>query len=112
MIGDVPQLAPTIAETTKELVKKDKLLSKKKVDPWVWNAFINPARQDRLKLSHWTKEEERDEIYPFARFNRKVEVVRYTDEEYQKAVIENEDAFKDQRITSLLESNMGQCHTQ
>ena len=37
-------------------------------------------------LHHWTKQKETDEIYPFARFNRKVEVIRYTDEEYKKAV--------------------------
>ena len=36
------------------------------------------------------KDEEKDEVYPFARFNRKVEVVKYTDEEYQKAIVESE----------------------
>jgi hypothetical protein len=33
-------------------------------------------------LHHWTKEQESGEPYPFARFNRKVEVIRYTDAEY------------------------------
>ena len=32
------------------------------------------------------KECEQDETYPFARFNRKVEVIKYTDEEYQKVI--------------------------
>jgi DNA methyltransferase 1-associated protein 1 len=66
-------------------VKKERNF-KKKVDPWIWNGFTNPAREDRLKLHHWTKEEEKDEVYPFARFNRKVEIIRYTEEEYDKVV--------------------------
>jgi len=74
-----------VAETTKDLVKKERL-SKKRVDPWVWHGFTNPARPDKLTLSHWMKEEEKDEVYPFARFNRKVEVIHYTDEEYEKSV--------------------------
>lgn len=37
-------------------------------------------------MHHWTKAKETDETYPFAKFNRKVEVVRYTDEEYTKVV--------------------------
>jgi DNA methyltransferase 1-associated protein 1 len=37
-------------------------------------------------LHHWTKAKETDENYPFAKFNRKVEVVRYTNEEYAKVV--------------------------
>lgn len=78
-------MAPAIAETTAQLVKKERNF-KKKVDPWIWNGFNNPAREDVLQLHHWTKEKEKEEAYPFARFNRKVEIVRYTDEEYEKVV--------------------------
>lgn len=57
------------------------------MDKWVWHGFDNPARNgDGLVLHHWTKEKETDEPYPFARFNRKVEIVHYTDEEYTKAI--------------------------
>lgn len=58
------------------------------MDPWVWHKFLNPARHDTLTLNHWMKEEEKDEVYPFARFNRKTEVSSYTDEEYLKAIEE------------------------
>eukprot|EP00347_Sterkiella_histriomuscorum_P001401 403372177 len=87
LIGDVPQLAPALGETTKDIVKKEKN-NKKRVDPWTWHKFTNPARSDSFKLSHWIKKEEEEEVYPFARFNRKVEVIHYNDEEYQKAVDE------------------------
>ena len=56
------------------------------VDKWVWQQFLNPAREDGSKFSHWMKQKEIEEVYPFARFNRKVEVVRYTDEEYAKLI--------------------------
>lgn len=60
---------------------------KKAVDRWVWHGFDNPARGgDGLVLHHWTKAKETDEPYPFARFNRRVEVVKYTNEEYERAV--------------------------
>jgi DNA methyltransferase 1-associated protein 1 len=32
------------------------------------------------------KQSEKEEVYPFARFNRKVDVIKYTDDEYQKVV--------------------------
>jgi DNA methyltransferase 1-associated protein 1 len=58
----------------------------KQVDKWVWADFDNPARKDSFKLYHWMKEKERDEVYPFSRFNRQAEVIRYTDDEYEKVV--------------------------
>ena len=33
-----------------------------------------------------TPPDEKEEVYPFARFNRKVEVVSYTEEEYNKVM--------------------------
>lgn len=59
---------------------------KNTVDEWVWNEFINPARGDECKLHHWMKKSEITEVYPFARFNRKVDVIKYTEEEYQKII--------------------------
>ena len=77
-------MAPAVAETTAQIVKKERNF-KKKVDPWVWHGFNNPARGDELTLHHWMKEQEKEEVYHFARFNRKVEVVHYTPEEYEQA---------------------------
>ena len=81
LLGDAPQMAPAEPAATQSLallVKKERNY-KKAVDRWVWHGFNNPARQDPLVLHHWTKAKETDEVYPFAKFNRKVEVIRYTD---------------------------------
>jgi len=39
-----------------------------------------------MRLSHWVKKKESGDPYQFARFNRKTEVITYTDEEYSKVV--------------------------
>ena len=72
-------------QTMAQLVRKERNF-KKQVDKWVWHGFCNPARVDDLTLKHWTKAKESEEPYPFARFNRKVEVIRYSDEEYEDVV--------------------------
>ena len=56
------------------------------VDKWVFNAFTNPARGDNAVLHHWTKEKEANDAYPFARFNKRVQVVSYTADEYKKVI--------------------------
>jgi len=89
LIGDLPQLAPSMGENPQQMMKRERNM-KRKVDPWLWHDFRNPAREDGLVLHHWMKEKEKDEAYPFARFNRKVEVVQYSDDEYRKAVEDNE----------------------
>ena len=71
-----------MAETTAQIVKKERNF-KKKVDPWIWHGFKNPARSDEMTLHHWMKDLEKEEVYHFARFNRKVEVLHYTAEEYE-----------------------------
>lgn len=78
-------MAPVVSETPAAFIKKQRSM-KTHADKWVWNAFTNPAREDGWKFKHWMKESEQDEVYPFARFNRKVEVIKYTDEEYQQVI--------------------------
>ncbi|CAI2168858.1 2535_t:CDS:10 [Funneliformis geosporum] len=56
----------------------------KAVGKWTWNKYLNPARNDDLMLSHWTKENTEEETISFADFNKKVEIEEYTDEEYEK----------------------------
>lgn len=46
--------------------------------------FSNSARRDGVQLQHWVRDDVEYTDYPFARFNRKVEIVRYTDEEYRQ----------------------------
>ena len=56
------------------------------VDKWILHQFVNPARKDGAMMAHWTKEKEKAEIYPFARFNKEARTISYTDDEYKKAI--------------------------
>lgn len=73
-------------ETAKNDEGKVKVVPKldRPVDKWIWQPFTNSARMDNMRLCHWMKEKEKDEVYPFARFNKKSKVLTYTDEEYAK----------------------------
>ena len=89
-MGDLdPQMVPVEElETAKNEEGKTKVVSKlnRPVDKWVWHPFVNSARSDGLRLSHWMKDKEREDAYPFARFNKKPRMVTYTDEEYAKVI--------------------------
>jgi len=49
---------------------------------WSWKPFTSQARADGLVLHHWAKEDtDREKL--FDQYNRQVDVVTYTDEEYE-----------------------------
>ncbi|KAK7100846.1 hypothetical protein V1264_023716 [Littorina saxatilis] len=55
-----------------------------KVRPWKWMPFTNPARKDGAVFHHWRKVADEGKDYPFARFNKTVDVPVYSDLEYQQ----------------------------
>ena len=54
------------------------------VTKWAHRPFTNSSRRDLLELRHWVRASAEQPDYPFTRFNRRIEVVKYTDEEYDK----------------------------
>lgn len=52
---------------------------------WVHVPFTVPSRSDGLQLKHWQRE---NAPYPFAKVGKKLEVVRYSEEEYKELVAE------------------------
>ena len=44
--------------------------------------FTNPARKDRLVLHHWRRAADEGREYPFAKFNKKLEMPQFNDAEY------------------------------
>uniref|UniRef100_T1JA74 DNA methyltransferase 1-associated protein 1 n=1 Tax=Strigamia maritima TaxID=126957 RepID=T1JA74_STRMM len=59
-------------------------LGMKKVRPWRWIPFTNPARKDGAILHHWRRVADEGKDYPFARFNKTVQVPSYTETDYQQ----------------------------
>ncbi|KAI9477749.1 MAG: Swr1 complex subunit Swc4 [Benjaminiella poitrasii] len=79
LIGGAPPVAfvkPTF---------KARYQTKKKATPWILQPFVNPARADDLELKHWIKANEADnQDYHFAKFNKVIDIIEYTDEDYEK----------------------------
>ena len=51
---------------------------------WEFVGFSNSARKDGLMLRHWQKKGIKWEDYPFARFNKTVQLLCYSDDEYER----------------------------
>ncbi|XP_074267612.1 SWR1-complex protein 4 [Silene latifolia] len=82
LTGGVAPLMPAI--DTSQLKKRPP--SDEKVT-WQWLSFKNSARKDDLELYHWVRVVNGvppTGDYPFAKYNKSVDVIRYTDEEYEK----------------------------
>ncbi|XP_023330940.1 DNA methyltransferase 1-associated protein 1 [Eurytemora carolleeae] len=62
-------------------------LGMRKVRPWKWLPFTNPARKDNLVLHHWRRQVDEGKDYPFSRFNKSIEVPTYTEVEYQHHLV-------------------------
>uniref|UniRef100_F1KXY2 DNA methyltransferase 1-associated protein 1 n=1 Tax=Ascaris suum TaxID=6253 RepID=F1KXY2_ASCSU len=81
-------LAALIPSTTKNLGYRNQKarIGMRQVRPWVWKPFENPARVDGLQLCHWQRVDkiEAGAPYPFARFNKVINIPTFTDDEYDK----------------------------
>ncbi|XP_061636012.1 DNA methyltransferase 1-associated protein 1 isoform X2 [Phyllopteryx taeniolatus] len=78
---DAPPLLPS--DTTQGYRTVKAKLGCKKVRPWKWMSFSNPARRDGAIFHHWRRVAEEGKDYPFARFNKTVQVPVYSEQEYQ-----------------------------
>jgi len=79
---DTPPMMPS---DTKQGYKQMKArIGRTKVRPWKWMPFNNPARKDGAIFHHWGRVAEEGKDYPFARFNKTVDVPVFSDLEYQQ----------------------------
>ncbi|XP_021812653.1 SWR1-complex protein 4 isoform X1 [Prunus avium] len=82
LIGGVPPLMPAVE--TSQLKKRPPTDEK---ITWQWLPFTSSARKDNLQLYHWVRVVNGvppTGDYSFAKYNKSVDVVKYTDEEYEK----------------------------
>eukprot|EP00960_Hanusia_phi_P063639 765524-Hanusia_phi.AAC.3 len=79
-LSPVPQEVPS--HPVPSFGKKRSAILKKV--QWEFQSFSNSARTDGLELKHWQKKGVKWDEYPFAKFNKKVQLLVYSDEEYEK----------------------------
>ncbi|XP_014243424.1 DNA methyltransferase 1-associated protein 1 [Cimex lectularius] len=77
---DAPPLFPT--DTGQGYKNTKAKLGMKSVRPWRWTPFTNPARKDNAVFHHWRRVCDEGKEYPFAKFNKEVQIPTYTDAEY------------------------------
>ncbi|KAG5627770.1 hypothetical protein H5410_012988 [Solanum commersonii] len=66
---------------------KRRALSESEKITWQWLPFTSSARKDNLQLYHWVRVVNGvppTGDYSFAKYNKSVDVIEYTDEEYEK----------------------------
>ncbi|XP_024943505.1 DNA methyltransferase 1-associated protein 1 isoform X2 [Cephus cinctus] len=85
--NDVPPLFPT--DTGKGYKQARAKLGMRKVRPWKWTPFTNPARTDGAVFHHWRRVADAGKEYPFAKFNKKVPIPTYTNAEYVQHLVTN-----------------------
>ncbi|KAK2724387.1 DNA methyltransferase 1-associated protein 1-like [Artemia franciscana] len=59
----------------------------RKVRAWKWMGFTNPGRTDDATFYHWRRATEEGQDYAFAKFNKKINITSYTNEEYQQFLL-------------------------
>ncbi|XP_070563025.1 DNA methyltransferase 1-associated protein 1-like [Ptychodera flava] len=76
-------------------------LGRSKVRPWKWMPFTNPARKDGAIFYHWRRAADEGKDYPFARFNKTIQVPVYSDQEYQMHI--HDDSWTRQETDHLFD---------
>nr|SVE75157.1 EOG090X076S [Daphnia dolichocephala] len=90
LVNDSKDAAPLFPTDTGKGYKQTKAqLGVRKVRPWKWMPFTNPARKDGAIFHHWRRAADEGKEYPFAKFNKQVHVFTYTDQEYQLLQLDN-----------------------
>ncbi|GAA0141544.1 chromatin/chromatin-binding, or -regulatory protein [Lithospermum erythrorhizon] len=79
-------LAPLMPAIDVNQLKRKTQSENEKV-AWQWLPFTNSARKDNLQLYHWVRVVNNvppTGDYSFAKYNKSVDLIKYTDDEYEK----------------------------
>ncbi|XP_061436051.1 DNA methyltransferase 1-associated protein 1 [Lethenteron reissneri] len=77
---DAPPVLPSDSSQGYRTVKAR--LGCRVVRAWRWTPFTHPARTDGAVFHHWRRATDQPSEYPFARFNKSVQVPVFTEQEY------------------------------
>eukprot|EP01114_Cavostelium_apophysatum_P019586 TRINITY_DN6353_c0_g1_i1.p1 TRINITY_DN6353_c0_g1~~TRINITY_DN6353_c0_g1_i1.p1 ORF type:complete len:443 (+),score=142.77 TRINITY_DN6353_c0_g1_i1:157-1485(+) len=88
-IGQPSDAAVSLVPTTTlpppaVLKEKLKLPLHNKAVAWAWKPFRSSARKDSAVFHHWAKAADKSDDHAFVKFNKKITVFEYTNEQYEK----------------------------
>ncbi|XP_018328681.1 DNA methyltransferase 1-associated protein 1 isoform X2 [Agrilus planipennis] len=85
LYNDNKDAPPIFPSDTSNGYKQTKVkLGMRKPRKWEWMPFTNPARTDGAVFHHWRRPSDEPKEYPFAKFNKKIDIPSYTDSIYQQ----------------------------
>ncbi|KNC26765.1 hypothetical protein FF38_00653 [Lucilia cuprina] len=102
---DAPPLLPTdtalgIGSGYKQAKAR---LGMKKVRKWEWAPFGNPARTDGAVFHHWKRITDEPKEYPFAKFNKQLEIPSYSVAEYNAHLQTNPQKWSKEQTDHLFD---------
>ncbi|VDN04170.1 unnamed protein product [Thelazia callipaeda] len=88
LLGQERNFAALMPTTTKNsgYCRQKARIGMRRVRPWEWTPFENEGRTDGLKLCHWKRKDKTFAVYPFAKFNKVINIPTFTEEEYDKCL--------------------------
>lgn len=98
---DAPPLLPT--DTGLGYKQNKARLGMKKVRKWEWAPFTNPARKDSAVFHHWRRTTDEPKEYPFAKFNKQLQIPTYTINEYNTHLRTNPAKWNKQQTDHLFD---------
>ncbi|XP_063700040.1 DNA methyltransferase 1-associated protein 1 [Culicoides brevitarsis] len=98
---DAPPLLPT--DTGLGYKQNKARLGMKKVRKWEWAPFTNPARKDGAVFHHWRRATDEQKEYPFAKFNKQLQIPTYTINEYNTHLRTNPSKWNKQQTDHLFD---------
>lgn len=98
---DAPPLMQTDTGSGYKQVKAR--LGMKNVRKWEWTPFKNPARTDGAIFHHWRRSADNQNEYPFAKFNKKLNIVAYSNNEYNTHLRTNQAKWTKQQTDHLFD---------
>lgn len=98
---DAPPLMQTDTGSGYKQVKAR--LGMKNVRKWEWTPFKNPARTDGAIFHHWRRIADDQKEYPFAKFNKKLNIVTYTNNEYNTHLRTNQSKWSKTQTDHLFD---------
>ncbi|KAF2358537.1 DNA helicase Pif1-like [Trinorchestia longiramus] len=84
---ELPPLLQTDSMPQQGYKRTKARLGMRRVRPWAWVQFCNPARKDGALLYHWRRVADQGKEYPFAQFDKHVEILQYSDSEYRDHLV-------------------------
>jgi len=76
-----------------ENINKNENRERSEKTEWIYSPMIFGDEKNHPKIMHWVQKEDKDKVTPYMKFNVKVDLIKYTNEEYNQHIKEIDRAW-------------------